>query len=263
MNGRVFLVSSLAAAVLLASPAAAFECSGAWSKLTGGDQASSNKFTLAAEACKPSAARVSKVVNTTATPAVAAAAAPILSEQLRLYDAEVAYASATEPRPLLMEAYRTVAAQPPRARAAQRSRAATRSYPEMVTSVARKHDIDPDLLQAIMFVESRANPKAVSHAGARGLMQVMPATARRFGVRQPLTELHDPYTNLNVAAVYLKKLQKLFGNDLKLVLAGYNAGEGAVIKYGRKIPPYRETQGYVVKVMDRYQSLRRGGSIGQ
>jgi soluble lytic murein transglycosylase-like protein len=205
-------------------------------------------------------------MNTGQEPASAEVAAPVLSEHLRLYDAEIPYASASEPRPLLIAAYQAVVQAPSPRNAVGRGfvpRSVSRSYADMVASIARKHDIDPDLLQAIMFVESRANPRAVSHAGARGLMQVMPATARRFGVRQPLTELHDPYTNLNVAAVYLKKLQTLFGNDLRLVLAGYNAGEGAVLKYGRKVPPYRETQGYVVKVLDRYQSLRGGMNLGR
>lgn len=127
--------------------------------------------------------------------------------------------------------------------------------PEM-QSVAENFDIDPLLLHAIAHVESRHNPNAISPAGARGLMQVMPMTARRFGVNDPERELHDPLVNLRVSSAYLKVLQGLFGNDLSLVLAAYNAGENAVIKYGRKIPPYRETQGYVRAVMDQYLKLR-------
>ncbi len=125
-----------------------------------------------------------------------------------------------------------------------------------VRAVAEKYNIDPLLLHAIAHVESRHDPQAVSPAGALGLMQVMPATARRFGVNDPERELHDPRVNLEVSSIYLKKLQGLFGNDLRLILAAYNAGENAVIKYGRQIPPYRETQAYVRDVMSHYISLK-------
>ncbi len=123
-------------------------------------------------------------------------------------------------------------------------------------SVAKDYNIDPLLLHAIAHVESRHDSRAVSPAGALGLMQVMPATARRFGVNDPERELYDPLVNLKVSSIYLKKLQGLFGNDLRLVLAAYNAGENAVIKYGRQIPPYRETQAYVRNVMNHYMKLK-------
>lgn len=126
-----------------------------------------------------------------------------------------------------------------------------------VDATARAHDIDPLLLHAIAEVESRHDARAVSTAGARGLMQVMPATARRFGVHEPHRELHDVRTNLGASAAYLKWLQRRYGNDLKLVLAAYNAGEGAVEKYGRRVPPYRETQRYVTEVLDRYLRWKR------
>ncbi len=87
-------------------------------------------------------------------------------------------------------------------------------------------------------------------------MQVVVPTARRFGVEEA-SALHDPETNLQVSARYLKELQRRFGNDLKLVLAAYNAGEGAVEKHGRRIPPYRETQDYVRKVLAEYALLLR------
>lgn len=87
-------------------------------------------------------------------------------------------------------------------------------------------------------------------------MQVIVPTARRFGV-ETAQQLHHPGTNLDVSARYLKTLQQRFGNDLPLVLAAYNAGEGAVEKYGRRIPPYQETQGYVRKVLSEYALLRR------
>lgn len=134
-------------------------------------------------------------------------------------------------------------------------------YAAQMEAAARDYDIDPDLLRAVMHVESRGNPGAVSHKGARGLMQIMPATAKRFGVRDPHVELGDPMINIRTGAAYLKTLQGHFGNDLELVLAAYNAGEGAVMKYGRKIPPYRETQGYVTSVLERYRGFvsARGG----
>lgn len=124
-----------------------------------------------------------------------------------------------------------------------------------ISQVAERYRIDPLLLHAIAHVESRHNPDAVSHAGALGLMQVMPATARRFGVTQPRTELHDPRISLEVSSAYLKTLQRRFDNDLTLVIAAYNAGEGAVEKYGRRVPPYKETQGYVKAVMSHYRLL--------
>jgi soluble lytic murein transglycosylase-like protein len=85
----------------------------------------------------------------------------------------------------------------------------------------------------------------------------MPGTARRFGLDDPLRELLQPELNVAVGAEYLKTLQKRFGNDLSLVLAAYNAGEGAVEKYGRRIPPYPETQAYVRDVLATYAELRR------
>ena len=130
---------------------------------------------------------------------------------------------------------------------------ALRLAPE-VDAVARRHDIDPLLLHAIAWVESRHQVDAVSRAGAQGLMQVMPATARRFGVDSNAA-LRQPGINLDVSASYLKTLQGRFGTDLPLVLAAYNAGEGAVERHGRRIPPYPETRGYVQQVLARYEWL--------
>ena len=130
-----------------------------------------------------------------------------------------------------------------------------------IDAVARKHDIDPLLLHAIAHVESRHDPAARSHAGALGVMQVMPATARRFGVVEKQA-LHLPDTNLEVSAAYLKTLQKRFGLDLPLVLAAYNAGEGAVERYGRRIPPYAETRDYVQRVLQHYELLQRLRGLG-
>jgi soluble lytic murein transglycosylase-like protein len=124
-----------------------------------------------------------------------------------------------------------------------------------IAAVARQHDIDPLLLHAIARVESRHDVRAVSSAGARGVMQVMPATGRRFGVTDERW-LHHAQTNLAVSAAYLKTLQGRFGNDLTLVLAAYNAGEGAVERHGRRVPPYAETQRYVRDVGAEYERLR-------
>ena len=117
------------------------------------------------------------------------------------------------------------------------------------------HQTYPLLLHAIAHVEARHNPAAVSPAGARGEMQVMPATARRFGVTDPERSLHDPDTNLRASAALLRTLRKRYGDDLRLVLAAYNAGEGAVEKYGRDVPPYPETQDDVRKVLAVYRRL--------
>ena len=111
------------------------------------------------------------------------------------------------------------------------------------------------LLHAIARVESRHDPRAVSHAGARGLMQVMPATGARFGVAEPQALHHAP-TNLDVSARYLRVLDRRFEGRLPLVLAAYNAGEGAVERHGRRIPPYAETQSYVRQVLTEYARLQ-------
>ena len=101
----------------------------------------------------------------------------------------------------------------------------------------------------MISVESAYNPSARSHAGAVGLMQLMPETAKRYGV----TDRLDPAQNIQGGARYLRFLLDTFGNNLKLVIAAYNAGEEAVMKYGMRIPPYRETQAYVPKVMYHYE----------
>ena len=124
-----------------------------------------------------------------------------------------------------------------------------------MADAARAHGLDPLLLHAIAHVESRHNPQAVSPAGARGLMQVMPATAQRFGVADP-SSLHDAGTNLRASAALLRTLQKRYGADLRLVLAAYNAGEGAVARHGNDVPPYPETQAYVRDVSAIYRRLQ-------
>jgi soluble lytic murein transglycosylase-like protein len=122
---------------------------------------------------------------------------------------------------------------------------------EIIVAAATRHGIQPLLLYSVMHQESAFNSQAVSPKGARGLMQLMPATAARFGVKNIL----DPEQNIHGAAQYLRFLLDLFDGDVSLALAGYNAGEGAVKKYGYAVPPYRETINYVRKIKRRYTNL--------
>lgn len=118
-------------------------------------------------------------------------------------------------------------------------------YAPMIALIARQQNLHPELLHAVVRTESAYDPSALSSAGAMGLMQLMPGTAKRYGVR----DAWDPLDNLRGGARYLRDLLDLFDNDLRLALAGYNAGENAVKKYGNRIPPYPETQRYVRKVL--------------
>jgi hypothetical protein len=120
----------------------------------------------------------------------------------------------------------------------------------IVTS-SKRYSIDPLLIYAQMHQESAFKLRARSHKGASGLMQLMPATAVRFGV----TDIYDPRQNIDAGVKYMRWLLDKFGGDVRLALAGYNAGEGAVMKYGNQIPPYRETQEYVRRIMARYGSI--------
>ena len=112
-----------------------------------------------------------------------------------------------------------------------------------------KYNVDPYLIFLVMEQESHFNTHAVSPKGARGLMQLMPGTAARFGVRRP----HDPAQNISGGTRYLRELLNRFNNRVDLVLASYNAGEGAVAKFGNRVPPYRETRNYVKKISYRYK----------
>ena len=116
----------------------------------------------------------------------------------------------------------------------------------------RRNSVDPLLLYAIMHQESTFKPRAMSNKGARGLMQLMPGTALRFGV----TSIWDPKQNIEGGTRYMRFLLDTFAGDVNLALAGYNAGEGAVIKYGYRIPPYSETQEYVRRISKRYDLIR-------
>jgi len=126
-----------------------------------------------------------------------------------------------------------------------------RRFSRAINRIAIQQKIDPALLHAIIRVESAYNPKALSPKGAAGLMQLMPATAKRYDV----TDRWNPEQNINGGAKYLKFLLKRYNNNLALVAASYNAGEGAVDKYGKQVPPYRETKDYVKKVKKFYRKL--------
>jgi hypothetical protein len=123
------------------------------------------------------------------------------------------------------------------------------AYDRLIYRTATAHQMDIALVKAVMHVESAFNPHAVSHKGAQGLMQLMPETAQRYGAE----DLFDPVQNVRAGVLYLKDLQKMFKNNTRLVLAAYNAGENAVLRY-KGIPPYDETQDYVRKVMKMHRT---------
>ncbi len=126
-------------------------------------------------------------------------------------------------------------------------------FSDMIDEVAHKSRLYPELLHAVVKAESAYDPNAVSRAGAVGLMQLMPQTAKRFGV----VNSRDPKANVEGGARYLRELLTMYKNNIKLALAAYNAGERAVEKYGNKIPPYPETQNYVKKVLGFYKQNRK------
>jgi len=121
-----------------------------------------------------------------------------------------------------------------------------------IVDSGHRNAVDPLLLYAIMHQESTFKTRAMSNKGARGLMQLMPGTALRFGVNS----IWDPRQNIEGGARYMRFLLDQFEDDVQLALAGYNAGEGAVMKYGNRIPPYSETQEYVRRISRRYNLIR-------
>jgi soluble lytic murein transglycosylase-like protein len=123
---------------------------------------------------------------------------------------------------------------------------------ETVDRIAAQHSLPPQLIHSVIKVESNYNPLAVSPKGAQGLMQLIPATARRFGV----ADSFNPMENIQGGAKYLKYLLDLYNNDYALALAAYNAGEAAVAKYGA-VPPYKETQNYLHLVADQLKKLNK------
>jgi soluble lytic murein transglycosylase-like protein len=122
------------------------------------------------------------------------------------------------------------------------------SIDQLIRTNANRFGIDPYLVFLVIEKESRFHTRALSPKGAMGLMQLMPGTARRLGVRKPF----DAAENIRGGTQYMKELMNMFGGKVDLVLASYNAGEGAVLKYGRSVPPYRETRDYVKTIGKRY-----------
>lgn len=129
---------------------------------------------------------------------------------------------------------------------------AIRRFAPLIESASRTHGVDAALVHAVISAESSYNPLAVSKAGARGLMQLMPDTARRYGVQS----IMDPADNINGGVRYLRDLLTMFNGNLELAVAAYNAGENAVIRHGHRIPPYAETVDYVPKVLGFYRRFQ-------
>jgi soluble lytic murein transglycosylase-like protein len=127
----------------------------------------------------------------------------------------------------------------------------TDRYTDLIEGVARADGLQPALVRAVLLVESGGDPKAISQKGASGLMQLMPSTAKRYGV----SDVFDPEQNIRAGSHYLRDLASRYGNDLKLMLAAYNAGPAAVDQSGRVIPPIKETLDYVPRVLQIYNQL--------
>jgi soluble lytic murein transglycosylase-like protein len=126
-----------------------------------------------------------------------------------------------------------------------------KEYAPLINAVADKYRLDPALLHAVIRAESSYNPWAVSNKGAVGLMQLMPGTAERYGVR----DRRNPVENIEGGARYLSDLIDMFPSDIRLVIAAYNAGENAVKRHGNRIPPIAETRDYVLRVLDYYNRM--------
>ena len=124
-------------------------------------------------------------------------------------------------------------------------------YTDLIEGVARADGLQPALVRAVLLVESGGDPKAISQRGARGLMQLMPGTAKRYGV----SDVFDPEQNIRAGSHYLRDLASRYSNDLKLMLAAYNAGPAAVDQNNGGIPPIKETLDYVPRVLQIYNQL--------
>lgn len=152
-----------------------------------------------------------------------------------------------------------VASAPARLGRAAAAAAGDTAYAGIIAEAAREHGLDPHLLTEVIRAESGFNPRAVSPAGAKGLMQLMDATARSLGVQDPF----DPVQNVRAGARYLARLLERYSGDVRRALAAYNAGPGAVDRHNG-VPPYRETQQYVGKILARLDSaptVRRDGPV--
>lgn len=155
------------------------------------------------------------------------------------------FKAAPSRRGLVSSAWRPMPSVSP---SAERNR---REFAALIDSAATRYSLDPALLHAIIRAESAYNPDATSNKGAVGLMQLMPATAARYGVR----DRRDPVENVEGGARYLSDLIEMFQSDVRLAVAAYNAGENSVKRHGYRVPPIPETQDYVVRVLDYYQRM--------
>ena len=156
------------------------------------------------------------------------------------------------PAPLVMQSVTTA----PQTAGSMVATTGNPKYDELIKQSAARNGIDPNLIVAVMRQESGFNLRARSYKGASGLMQLMPGTARRFGV----DNIYDPAENIEGGAKYLRFLLDTFNGDVDLVLAGYNAGENAVIRSGYQVPRYRETQNYVKSISARYGTAKSHSS---
>jgi soluble lytic murein transglycosylase-like protein len=127
-----------------------------------------------------------------------------------------------------------------------------RRYSPLIETASKHHGVEVALVHAVITAESGYNPSAVSRAGARGIMQLMPDTAKRFGVQN----IMDPQENIHGGVKYLRELLTMFNGNKELAVAAYNAGENAVIRHGNRIPPYAETTHYVPKVLGLYRKFQ-------
>lgn len=154
----------------------------------------------------------------------------------------------------------TPAGEPADVRRMQAWLARSADYDAAITRAATAASVQAELLRAVIVVESGFNPRAISRRGAVGLMQLLPSTARRYGAFNAF----DPEQNILAGARYLADLIARYGTSkLELVLAAYNAGENAVERYGRRIPPYKETRAYVPNVMRMYRALLAQSSASE
>jgi len=156
--------------------------------------------------------------------------------------------------------YRLLLATPAPAPAAHAERwlAKSQQFDAFIVRAAARSAVRPELVRAVIVVESAFNPRAVSPHGAIGLMQLLPATARRYGI----ADAFDPEQNITAGTRYLHDLLARYGNNLELTLAAYNAGEDAVEQHGRSVPPYAETRHYVPAVLRVYHELLARAGLG-
>ncbi len=134
------------------------------------------------------------------------------------------------------------------------------AYHPAFRAAAARYSVDPHVLWTIAYLETRFRPQLVSHKGARGLMQFIPATGRRYGLLTR-SELHDPLRSIDAAARYVRDLNMMFDARVDLVLAGYNAGENAVINSGYKVPSFRETRSYVTRGVSVFRRITQSNIL--